>query len=143
MIQIRKIDGRAVERVREIAAPSFPRLWTVEEFVYFLDNASGVCLGAFESGRLVGYLIALVAIDELDVASVAVDPGRRRQGIAELLLREALKGKGLNKAFLEVSVENKPAIGLYEKVGFKQVGVRKKYYEGKHDALLMAMNFRL
>lgn len=143
MIQIRKIDGRCVEQVREIARPSFPRLWTVEEFVYFLDNASGVCLGAFDGGRLVGYLIGLLAVDELDVASVAVDPSRRREGIAVLLLREALKGRGLNKAILEVSVANTAAIGLYEKLGFKRVGIRKKYYEGKDDALLMTLNLRL
>lgn len=143
MIVVRKIDGRVAEAVRAIAKPSFPRLWTLEEFVHFLDNASGVCLGAFDGETLVGYCLTMVAVDEMDVVSVAVEPSRRRQHIAEQLLREALKRRGLNKAFLEVSVDNPGAVALYEKLGFKKIGVRKRYYEGTHDAILMALNLRL
>ena len=38
---------------------------------------------------------------------------------------------------LEVDTENAPAIHLYEKFGFKNLGIRKKYYNGSRDAYIM------
>ena len=57
--------------------------------------------------------------------------GFRRQGAAELLLRTlvlALKERGIVSLTLEVRASNAPAIALYQKNGFRQVGCRKNYY---------------
>ena len=73
--------------------------------------------------------------------NVAVTADYRRRGIAEklvLALVEELKKKGSHALMLEVRASNAPAIALYEKLGFLQVGCRKNYYRNpKEDALIL------
>ena len=76
------------------------------------------------------------AADESDVMNVAVHPDYRRRGIAEslidCLIRE-LKNRGSHALMLEVRDSNEPAISLYEKLGFQQVGLRKNYYHNPKE----------
>ena len=73
--------------------------------------------------------------------NIAVAPAYRRQGIAETLISMLivqLKERGSNSLTLEVRVSNIPAIGLYQKLGFIQVGRRPNYYRNpKEDALIL------
>ena len=72
--------------------------------------------------------------------NVAVHPDHRRKGLGEMLvlaLCEALSGENTSLA-LEVRSSNAPAISLYEKLGFVQVGLRRNYYRNpKEDALIL------
>lgn len=88
---------------------------------------------------IVGFLYAWHVVDEIQIMQMAVDPAWRRQGVGEALIshtREKARSKAL-KLTLEVRVDNAEAIKLYEKTGFFRVGLRKNYYEGKVDGLLM------
>ena len=88
-----------------------------------------------------GYVGSQTVMDETDMMNVAVHPDHRRKGIAEelvLSLVEALKEKGSHCLTLEVRASNTPAITLYEKMEFIQVGLRKNYYRNpKEDALIL------
>ncbi len=86
---------------------------------------------------MVGFLLTLLVQGEMDVISIAVSPEYRRKNIAKTLLETAWELPQVKQAFLEVDTENSPAIQFYESFGFKAYGVRKKYYEGKRDALVM------
>ena len=71
---------------------------------------------------------------------IATGLSYRRKGVATKLLSEAigmLKNLGVNRLLLEVNETNIGAIELYKKLGFKQISIRKKYYKGQFDALIM------
>ena len=97
-----------------------------------------------EDGSVLGYGEIGVVLDEGCLERIGVDPQYRRQGIAEAILSAYLRFGQAHLAFLtlEVRASNAPAIGLYEKLGFKEVGRRKGYYSNpKEDALLMIVYF--
>jgi ribosomal-protein-alanine N-acetyltransferase len=77
----------------------------------------------------------------MHVLKIAVTPQWRSLGIASWLLEKSLsvnKNKGIAKSFLEVRTSNIPAIGLYQKLGFKVIGRRPHYYsDTQEDALVM------
>ena len=86
--------------------------------------------------RLSGTILSL----EGEVLTLAVDPMRRREGIGADLLNAAMTRaaeSGVARMFLEVSVENTTAIGLYRRMGFETVGGRRRYYADGTDALVM------
>ena len=123
----------------EIATQSFPVVWSKDDFAHFLTHQSGLCLGiASESPRKVhSYFLALLAQGDVDVISIATHPEKRGQGLGTTLLRHVFDAAHVARVFLEVDVNNTSAISLYRKLGFATLGVRKKYYAQKTDALVM------
>ena len=83
----------------------------------------------------------LVAADEGFITNVAVDPSRRRQGVAAQLLQvfdNFARGNQLAFLTLEVRPSNTAAIALYQGFGFREVGRRRNYYDlPKEDALIL------
>ena len=73
--------------------------------------------------------------------NVAVNPLSRRKGIGEKIVRDILNRayeKGVRDVFLEVRETNSVAIALYEKIGFKEEGIRKNFYDKpRENALIM------
>lgn len=132
---VRRLVSKDVAAVRKIAAECFPKVWTEEEFLYFIENANGLALGIEKEGELVAYFLGLLILGELDIVSLGVAKAHRRQNLAEKMMTEALNG--VSKAYLEVDETNAAAIALYLKQGFKKMGIRKKYYEGIRDAWFM------
>ena len=96
---------------------------------------------------LTGYIGSQTVMDETDMMNVAVHPDYRRQGIGEMLVNclvEALKERGSHCLTLEVRASNDPAIGLYEKLGFSQIGRRKNYYRNpREEALILRKEWEL
>ncbi len=106
-----------------------------------------------ETNKLARYLVVRVAhevvayagiwlmVDEAHITTFAVAPAWRRRRIGERLLTAALDlsiARGASEATLEVRLSNLPARRLYEKYGFRPVGIRPRYYSDDHeDALIM------
>jgi ribosomal-protein-alanine N-acetyltransferase len=92
---------------------------------------------------VVGVIVVWLIVDEAHIATLAVHPELRRQGIAQKLLCVALKDAaedGMLSALLEVRAGNKAAQDLYGKFGFEGVGRRPRYYQDNfEDALLMTL----
>ena len=113
--------------------------WPEPVIARMLDRFT-VCL---DGDALAGYIVLSIVLDEGSIDNVAVVPEFRRRGIADLLLSHAEEqGRALKLAFLtlEVRAGNEPAIRLYEKHGFVEVGRRKNYYEKpREDAILMTL----
>jgi ribosomal-protein-alanine N-acetyltransferase len=81
--------------------------------------------------KLIGYVIATLAIDSADILNIAIDSGYQRQGYATQLLSHLVNEfseKGAKQVFLEARVSNNSAISFYNSQGFKQISVRKNYY---------------
>ena len=87
-----------------------------------------------------GYAFATVVLDEANIDRVAVREKYRGNKVATNILfklEEIFKEKAVKHVYLEVRRSNVHAIGLYEFLGYKKVGVREKYYEGTEDAFVM------
>ena len=94
-----------------------------------------------EGGRIAGYVVLETALDEGSLTSLAVAPEVRRRGYGSALVREAINGCGpeIRTVFLEVEATNEAARSLYEKAGFREISVRKRYY-GDADAVIMSLS---
>jgi [ribosomal protein S18]-alanine N-acetyltransferase len=137
---IRRLTYADLPQVVAIERRAFPTPWSLAMFVLELSKPAGVCLAATDArGGLVGYLICSRYDVVWHVMNVAVDPARRRQGIATSLLTELLDRVGDEaKLTLEVRTSNAPAIALYERFGFRSAGIRPRYYQDNgEDAVIM------
>ena len=101
---------------------------------------------AKQNNEIVGFAGIINIIDEINIMNIVVRKDKRGLKIGSRLLEEIFKIAKQLKAktiTLEVNEKNLPAIKLYQKYGFKQIGLRKKYYNNVDDALLLetALNF--
>lgn len=116
--------------------------WSRESFVGEINNkVSSYNCAINENGNCCGYLGMWKIIDEAHITNLAVHPDFRRKGVAKVLLINALKEcyeEKIKFLTLEVRASNIKAFTLYEKFGFKSLGIRKKYYQDNNeDALIM------
>ena len=139
-ILIRRLGYSDLPHVIAIERRAFPTPWSLAMFVLELSKPSGVCLAANIGKELVGYLICARYDDVWHLMNVAVDPSRRRLGVASALLDQMLEraGQGQDRYTLEVRTSNAGAIELYERFGFTAAGTRRRYYQDTgEDALIM------
>ena len=116
--------------------------WSKDSFMSELSNDLAKYFSVFNTdGQLIGYCGCWQILEEARITNIAVSPDYRRKHIGEALLTTIIDECYRNMAkyiTLEVRVGNKPAIALYEKYGFKSLGVRKGYYQDNNeDALIM------
>ena len=143
-----KLVPMTMEHIPQVAAlerACFSRPWSEESLQGELWNDSAVIIVAEgEDGTVIGYAGLQTVLDEGYINNVAVDGKYRRQGVADELIAAFVRFGQAKLAFLtlEVRASNAPAIALYAKHGFVEVGRRKNYYDDpKEDALLMTLNF--
>jgi ribosomal-protein-alanine N-acetyltransferase len=98
-----------------------------------------VCLAAVVETELAGYLVCSRYDTVWHVMNIAVDPDRRRRGIATALIAALLDRIGDDaQVTLEVRRSNTGALALYERFGFRSAGVRPRYYaDNNEDAVIM------
>ena len=137
---IRRLTYADLPQVIAIERRAFPTPWSLAMFVLELSKPSGLCLAAEVDHELAGYLICSRYDTVWHIMNIAVDPARRRTGIATSLLLELFERVGDDNArfTLEVRTSNAPAIELYERFGFRTAGTRRRYYQDNgEDALIM------
>jgi ribosomal-protein-alanine N-acetyltransferase len=143
-VTIRPLGYSDLPQVIAIERRSFPTAWSLAMFVLELSKPSSICLAAVEPqrarlGSLLGYAICSRYADVWHLMNIAVDPARRRQGIATALLDRVIERAGSEESFtLEVRPSNPGAITLYERFGFRTAGTRPRYYRDTgEDAVIM------
>ena len=119
--------------------------WSQDIFERCFDAGSSSWVVELE-GRVIGFIVILFQLGEAHVLNLCIDPVFQHQGWGFKLLTFALadiKQAGAALVYLEVRRSNHPAIGLYKKLGFKQIGERKEYYTlpKPEDALVFALDF--
>ena len=140
-VEIRRLIYADLPQVVAIERRAFTTPWSLAMFVLELSKPSGICLAAAVENELVGYIVCSRYDTVWHVMNVAVDPDRRRSGIAATMLGrlfELTADDGHRGYTLEVRVSNAGAIRLYEGLGFRTRGVRRGYYtDNREDALVM------
>ena len=147
MQQIVPMREPHVAAIAALEAANFSAPWDEASVRAELENPLALWLVAVEEdGTVLGYVGSQSCFEDADILNVCVAPAARRQGVAEALMLELearLAPKGVEKITLEVRASNEPAIRLYEKLGYTQVGVRKGYYEKpREDALILQKELR-
>jgi ribosomal-protein-alanine N-acetyltransferase len=131
-----------IDAVHDIERLSFPAPWPSYAFRQELEaNRMARYLVVRAGGQVVGYAGIWLMVDEAHITTFAVLPASRRQGVGARLLLELLElavDLGARVVTLEVRLSNAPARRLYQRFGFRPVGVRPRYYsDNGEDALIM------
>ena len=134
-------DADIAEVVRvERAAYAFP--WTEGIFRDCL-RVNYFCCVVEIGDALVGYGVMSIAAAEAHLLNICVDEAYRCRGIGRRVLNHLLREASANaalEALLEVRPSNLPAIRLYQSLGFRQIGLRRGYYQavdGREDAIVL------
>lgn len=144
-MNLRPVGPEASFDLADLHDKAFPKPWTALEFDELLKSpgAFAVLGEADDPAQAKGFILCRSIAGEAEILTIAVDPAARRRGWGAALVEIAAGiavETGSNAMFLEVAVDNAPAIALYGATGFAKVGLRKGYYphpDGAKDALVM------
>ncbi len=138
-VEIRRLTYADLPQVVAIERRAFTTPWSLAMFVLELSKPSGICLAAVVETELAGYIVCSRYDTVWHIMNVAVDPDRRRRGIATALIQALLDRIGDDaQVTLEVRRSNAGALTLYERFGFRSAGVRPRYYaDNGEDAVIM------
>lgn len=132
----------AAELVQLESAQSLCAHWGEKGWREEIVQPASIVWCAEVEGKVVGFAAMRVAADYGEILNVAVHPDYCRQGIAFRLLSKLLsqaREQECKQVTLEVNIRNRPAISLYTKIGFAEVGRRDKFYNAQEDALVMGI----
>jgi len=139
------MDRSHIHEIALIERECFSEPWSeasLEEELY--NPLCSYIVAQRHDGAVLGYAGMHVVADEGYIDNIAVRSDYRERGIASELLEAFLRFGRAKLAFLtlEVRPSNEPAIQLYYKYGFAQVGRRKNYYRSpREDAIIMTLEF--
>ncbi len=134
-----------LDAVTALEQQAHPHPWQQRHFADCL--ASGYAAQLLLAGdRLLGYFVAMKGVEEVHLLNLAVAPACQRQGLARTLL-DALalwsRGQGAQWLWLEARASNSRALHIYKAHGFREVGLRRRYYPAAHgqreDAVVMSL----
>ena len=119
----------------------FPDPWPEADFARLLASSGVAGLIARRGDEPVGLALIRTVAGECELLTIGVVPDARRTGAGAALLsgcEGSARQAGARRLFLEVSDANSPAAALYERAGYRQVGLRKGYYRDGSAARVMA-----
>lgn len=142
-ILINKMTNEDLEKIKDNLSKEFDNFWDYEILKEELNSRTSKYIVAKKSNNsIVGFAGIKIILDEAEIMNIVTKKEERHQGIGKLLLNEIIKISKENNIYLinlEVNAKNTIAINLYKKYNFKEVGLRKKYYNGQDDAILMTL----
>ena len=142
MFVIRKMKETDIAAVAQMEREIFPDPWSEQAIRDSYEQKQTLLLVAYEDSRPVGYLILYHALEDGEIARIAVIPEKRRQGVGARLLLELedlCELGGISRLLLDVRESNAPAIAFYKDYGFAEDGIRRRFYaDPEEDAVLMS-----
>ena len=115
--------------------------WIKNQFyAYGMDSLESMSYIYLFNSEVIGYLMSKIILDEVHIHNITVSKEYRNNGVGTYMITSLIdkaKDKNKNKICLEVNNNNLIARKVYNKFRFTKVGVRKKYYNNKNDAVLM------
>lgn len=140
---IERMTRADVEQVEAIEQEIFSVPWSEKSFIDACETKENVYIVCKDNGKVLGYCGMWTVLGEGNITNMAVAKEYRRQGIAKRLMSEmeriSIEENGVDVFFLEVRQSNENAKKLYEKMGYKPIGTRKRFYEKPvEDAIVMS-----
>ena len=141
-MMIRRMEKRDLLQVEAIETALFSDAWSEQGFEDTLNLPYAISLVAIDEtvDAILGYIIMYVSFEEGEISNVAVAKSAQNRGIGSALMQAILE-KGLEESvtrfILEVRVSNTPAIALYKKFGFTEIGIRRDFYEKPREGALI------
>lgn len=143
-INITNMTMQDLLSIKDVLETDFDDFWSFSIFENELKNENSNYLIAKLDGEIVGFVGIWQCLDIVHITNIVTKKLKRNLGIASSLLQNAINlsiRKKATSVTLEVNIQNTPAINLYKKFKFQEVGYRKKYYNGTDDALIMTKQF--
>lgn len=141
-IQIFKMTLTDFAEIKDIVVSDFDDFWNTNTLEQELKDQNSYYLVAKLNNEIVGFGGIKCVLDEADIMNIVTKKSKRNLGIGYSLLAELIntaKEKGIKKITLEVNESNVSAIHLYKKIGFKEISIRKNYYN-TDTALIMQIS---
>jgi ribosomal-protein-alanine N-acetyltransferase len=148
------VSKKDLLRLRIMTEDDLPSVLAIERKNYSFPWEEDIFTDCFTAGYscwvceyndvVLGYSLLSIAVGEAHILNISVDPNEQQQGIGRKMLEnliEVARGR-VETIFLEVRPSNTAAIGLYEDIGFNEIGIRKGYYpaeNGREDAIMLAL----
>lgn len=143
-LKIEQMTLNDFNSIKDILQTEFDNFWTSNVLKDELNaENSYVVVAKDENSDIVGFADLKIIIDEADIMNIVVRKPYRHNGIGSILLEHLInyaKSKNLKSVTLEVNEHNLSAVHLYDKFAFDKIGIRKKYYNGESDAIIMSKN---
>ncbi len=140
-LEISKMTLEDLSKIQDILFSEFDNFWTISTFKQELDcQNSHFIVVKDESLQILGFAGFKHIINEADIMNIVVKKYYRKKGIGKYLLENLIsyaKDLQIDTLNLEVNENNITAISLYNRLGFKNIGIRKNYYDGKYNAIIM------
>lgn len=141
-LQISKMTLEDLYNIKDILISDFDDFWTFNTLEEELNRSNSFFLVAkTDNNEIVGFAGLKVILNEADIMNIVVRKTFRGNGIGSKLLENLIfyaKNNNLKIVNLEVNEHNLSAIRLYDKFKFNHIGIRKKYYNGESDAIIMS-----
>jgi ribosomal-protein-alanine N-acetyltransferase len=146
---MRLIPATAAEApaLSQAHALGFEAPWSSRDIATLFDGPGVFGFLVSEADRPAGMILCRVVLEDAEVLTLAVDPAMRSRGVGRALVQasvEAAATAGATAVFLEVAVDNAPALALYDRAGFRRAGLRSAYYDrgaaGQVDAIAMRLD---
>lgn len=128
------------ENIKEKLQEDFDEFWNSSILKSELENENSKYIVAKENNEIIGFAGIIVTPVDVEITNIVTKKSKRKKGIGKSLLDKLIEmAKELKSETisLEVNEKNNIAIQLYEKCGFEKVGLRKKYYNGIDNAIIM------
>ena len=141
-IEVSQMSNDDLLNLKDSLLNEFDDFWTYNILEQEFNNENTTYIVAKDDNLVVGFAGILVIMDEANIMNIVTKKDKRKLGIGSLLLEKLIeisKLKKLASITLEVNEKNIPAINLYKKYNFQQVGIRKKYYDNTDAAILMTL----
>lgn len=142
-ITIEKMTSEHLKQIEENIEEEFDKFWNKEVLKNELDNpASSYIVALDENKNVVGYAGIWQPLEEAHITNIVTKKDKRQNKIGTKMIEKLIdmaKKRKLSDITLEVNINNLPAINLYKKYQFKEVGLRKKYYNNIDDAIIMTL----
>ena len=139
-IEIKPMTLNDLDAISNTLISDFDDFWTYAILKDELECKNSHYIVAKLKTKIIGFAGIKVLFDEADIMNIVTKKSYRKKGIGSILLQNLIdisRNLNLTSITLEVHQENLPAITLYKKFSFEEIGLRKNYYKDKNGIIMM------
>lgn len=143
-IIITKMTEEDLNSIKDNLTTEFDDFWNYNVLHQeYLNDTSSIFVATTQNHEILGFISIQIIIDEATITNIVTKKDSRNTGIGSAMLDHIInycKTQNLKNLTLEVNEKNTSALNLYKKYNFKQTGLRKNYYNGNENAIIMNLS---